>query len=73
MGALYKTRLNSTAGVSRLLARVIHGLQDDTIDKATARTIIYACSVLLTSLQQSDLERRIEILEGGGHGYAKAD
>jgi hypothetical protein len=61
-------RLNTTAGVARLLARVLHGLLDDSMDPAKARTIIYGCGVLLTALSQSDLERRIENLERAGHG-----
>lgn len=64
---LYKNevRLNRTAAVCRLLARVINRLMVHDLDVSTARAIIYGSAVLLNGLQQSDLESRILALEQG--------
>ena len=64
---IYKNeiRLNTTEGVSRLLARVLNNLIKGSgdLDIQTARAIIYGASVLIASLQQSSLEKRIDVLE----------
>lgn len=60
-------RLTDTRSITRILSNVINqllageGMQNNEIQRM--RAICYACSIGLNSLQQGDLEKRLEALE----------
>lgn len=68
MARVTDIRLNDTKAVCRLLARTINGMlkgidHQDYIDTNTGRAVIYGANVLLSALQASDIESRLEQLE----------
>lgn len=59
----YDVRVNSAAGVNRLLQRVINSLLKNEIKQGTAKTIGYLCNIILKSLEIGELEDRLAALE----------
>ena len=59
----YDVRVNSAAGVNRLLQRVINSLLKNEIKQGTAKTIGYLCNIILKGLEIGDLEDRLAALE----------
>ncbi len=59
----YDVRVNSAAGVNRLLQRVINALIRDEMKQGKAKTIGYLCNIILKSLEIGELEDRLAALE----------
>lgn len=68
MARITEIRLNDTKAVCRLLGRVIRGMlaekeSEGYIDTNTGRAVVYASATLLSALNQSDIEVRLQELE----------
>jgi hypothetical protein len=56
-------RLKNLNDVTRFLKRVINGLYRDEIDSDKAGKLGYLGNILIKAMEQSDLEKRIKVLE----------
>ena len=67
-------KLKTTADVSLFLARLIREVYAGKTEPKVAGTLIYGCNALRASLETSDLEVRLSVLEGrlaGGNGQTQ--
>lgn len=57
-------RLKTTCDVRRYLSGLINRTENKEVDVVLSGKLGYLCSVLLKAVEGSDLERRLEMLEG---------
>jgi len=55
--------LSKPSDIRRLLGRLINQLLTGEIDNNTLRAVSYSCSILLSVMETTDIEKRLESLE----------